>query len=26
MYKLLLFIFCTPNWSDTKDILSCGTV
>jgi len=26
MRKLLLFVFCTPNWSDTKDILSCGTM
>jgi len=26
MCKLLLFVLCTPNWSDTKNILSCGTV
>jgi len=26
MCKLLLFVLCTPNWSDTKDILSCGTL
>ena len=26
MWKLLLFPFCTPNWSDTEDILSCGTM
>ena len=25
MWKLLLFVFCTPNWSDTRYILSCGT-
>jgi hypothetical protein len=26
MWKLLLFVFYTPNWSDTKYILSCGTM
>ena len=26
MWQLLLFVLCTPLWSDTKDILSCDTV
>ena len=26
MWKVLLFVLCTPHWSDTRDILSYGTV
>jgi len=26
MCRLLLFVLCTSNWSDTRNILSCGTV